>query len=364
VKDFKRALEEHKATPTFVRLVQTALDPCWDWVGNRPRLRTARAISQALDRVERRCVQMCASERMADARFESMRMDLGAAGAQTGGTRYADPKQAIEKLQKPEQRLMDRQYLSHDGVAGRTQFERQRNASKRRLERGAFAASEYRAAKNGHASSAADDLEELEQRVEDQIQIAMAKGDFDKLEGRGQPLKRLQKNPDNPFLDRGDRVGYDLLQKHGYLPEWIEQQKGIRTGYDNAVKICASAWLACNEEPNQQWLAQRDAFQQAINSLNRRVRNYNLICPAPSQMPLFVFTEEIRKVRRSAREIMGTSQAASSATSISSAPSYKPPKRLMTPLSEVFKGSGSGLSPPPSGRSIWERLADAVAPKR
>merc|ERR1719245_413949 len=99
-----------------------------------------------------------------------------------------------------------------------------RQAEGRRLERGAVAAAEYRAGRHGHVQDQAEDLEEIEQRVEDKIQIAMAKGQFDHLEGKGKPLRRLQAAAENPYLDRGDRLGFDLLQKHGFAPEWIEQQ--------------------------------------------------------------------------------------------------------------------------------------------
>lgn len=112
------------------------------------------------------------------------------------------------------------------------------------------------------------------------------------------PIRRLQQPSDNPYLDRSDRLGYDLLQKHGFLPEWIDQQKEIRKAHENAMRALAGAWLDCDEEPCTRWLAHRDAFQESIAALNKRVRDYNLICPAASQMPHFVFTEELRRFGR------------------------------------------------------------------
>merc|ERR1711974_397329 len=123
----------------------------------------------------------------------------------------------------------DRQFLTHDGVSGRTVAERARNADRSRLERGLTAAREYR---NGGNQGFGDmDLEEIERDVEDQIQIAVANGEFNNLEGTGKPLTRLL-NADNPYLDSSDRLGFAILQKHGFAPEWIEQQKKLNHDLD------------------------------------------------------------------------------------------------------------------------------------
>lgn len=355
------ALRETGAPPTFVRLLETTLDPCWDFAADKARLRTARAMRQALDSVERRLLQMVRSEQFADTRFESLRMDLGSHSSRTTGKGDGAAPRSPNEFAAKENRLMDRQYLANDGVGGRTQFERARNATVKRLERGTVAASEYRAARDGSCLAGAEDMEDIEQRVEDKIQIAMAKGEFDNLEGKGAPLRRLQQPSDNPYLDRSDRLGYDLLQKHGFLPEWIDQQKEIRKAHENAMRALAGAWLDCDEEPCTRWLAHRDAFQESIAALNKRVRDYNLICPAASQMPHFVFTEELRHVRRNARDVLR--KASERPPSVVAAPA--PPKRLMTPLREVFSRPPTRVAVPSGDeRSIWERVADAVSFRR
>mmetsp|Transcript_21787 Transcript_21787/g.25704 ORF Transcript_21787/g.25704 Transcript_21787/m.25704 type:complete len:108 (-) Transcript_21787:8-331(-) len=90
----------------------------------------------------------------------------------------------------------ERQFLTNDGAEGKTVFERARSASRNRLQRSVVAAAEYRnnqtatSSAKGQATSMEDrDLEEIEQDVEEQIQIAIANGEFDDLEGKGKPLK-------------------------------------------------------------------------------------------------------------------------------------------------------------------------------
>jgi len=281
-----------------------------------------------------------------------------------GGGQGNNPPESVRDDSRREQRLSDRQFLTYDGVAGATLSARMRNAAKQRLERGSVAASECRAAQHNQVSAPAENIEEIEQRVEDQIQIAIAKGEFDNLEGKGQPLRRLQPAADNPFLDRGDRVGFDLLQKHGYAPEWIERQKEIRAMHVKAVRILAAAWLDCGENPTPSWLAQRDAFRETLKDLNRRIRDYNLICPATSQMPNFVLVEEVRRVRREAPKILGRATSTLEPVGMAvTSPSKQ--KRLMTPLRDVFGSSKNGsmaakASSGLSKQSLWSRVVAAV----
>ncbi|CAK0830511.1 unnamed protein product [Prorocentrum cordatum] len=185
---------------------------------------------------------------------------------------------------------------------------------------------EYRASQQGQGFSHAEDLEEIEQQVEDKIQIAIAKGELDNLDGKGVPLRRLESSDDNPFLDRGDRIGFDLLQKHGFAPEWIEQQKGIRRRHRESRRSLAAAWLACGEEPSMRWLAHKDAFREELAALNRAVRDYNLICPASSQLPLFDLAGEVRAVRQGAREVLGDLAPGTSPAPASEEGGARPPQ--------------------------------------
>mmetsp|Transcript_6550 Transcript_6550/g.16058 ORF Transcript_6550/g.16058 Transcript_6550/m.16058 type:complete len:491 (-) Transcript_6550:42-1514(-) len=354
VQELRLGLKETAAPPTYVRLLETTLEPCWDWSANVPRLRTPHKVLQTLEQLNRRLLQLSMAESNADTRFSSLRMDLGAGHVRTEGTTSSSHKSWKHVEDGVQQGNLDRQYLSHEGVSGRTFSERERNSGKKRLERGVAAAAAYR--RHGHAVVGEDDaadLEELEQRVEDQIQVAMAKGDFDNLDGQGLPLQKLQPAADNPFLDGSERLGFDLLQKHGFAPEWIEKQKSIRAAHHRAVVDLASAWLACDEDPTPRWMAHRAAYHDTLVSLNRQVADYNLICPVQKQLPLFVEAEDVRKVRREAQHILKSSGIKPSQPKVVA----KPRVRLMTPIREVLRKSTPAASV--DGKSVWTRVVDA-----
>merc|ERR1712087_324737 len=101
------------------------------------------------------------------------------------------------------------------------------------------------------------------------------------------------------------------------------------------------------------WLARKEAFLAVLADLNRKVRNYNLICPPASQMIQFDNVEEVKQVRRGARGILGYS------TSVQCSAGTAPvQKRLMTPLREVLGTRRQSVGG--SGRSMWSRVKDAM----
>ncbi|CAE7411771.1 Dnajc28 [Symbiodinium pilosum] len=209
---------------------------------------------------------------------------------------YVRPTDSIATFGQQVKRsnIAERQFLAADGADGRTVFQRERN----RLQRSVVAAADYRA---GKSESATDDrdLEEIERDVEEAIQIAVADGKFDNLEGKGKPLKSLL-GAENPYLDPADRIGYGLLQKHGYAPEWIEQQKRIHRDAEHLARTLSEAWRASRFEPTAAFVTQKDRFRREIAHLNKRVRDYNLNCPASAQMVFFEPADEVRKAKRDA----------------------------------------------------------------
>eukprot|EP00931_Biecheleriopsis_adriatica_P011332 TRINITY_DN112411_c0_g1_i1.p1 TRINITY_DN112411_c0_g1~~TRINITY_DN112411_c0_g1_i1.p1 ORF type:complete len:401 (+),score=96.96 TRINITY_DN112411_c0_g1_i1:22-1203(+) len=254
--------------------------------------------------------------------------------------------------------IEDRKFLTNDGAEGRNQFERERSASRMRLQRSVGAAAEYRAGKYKEAGSGSGskddrDLEEIEQEVEETIQIAIANGEFDNLEGSGKPLKSLL-GTENPFLDTADRVGFGLLQKHGFAPEWIEQQKKIHREIERLVRDLGESWAASCFEPTAAFVTQKDRFRRELLELNKQVRDYNLSCPSTAQMVPFELPDEVRRAKREAE----ARAQASASTSGVSRPSVTSRVR-MTPLREVFAKRPGPTSSPTSSRSIWSRVADA-----
>lgn len=249
--------------------------------------------------------------------------------------------------------IAERQFLATDGADGQTVFQRERSAARNRLQNSVVAAAEYRA---GQREPATDDrdLEEIEQDVEEAISIAVANGEFDNLEGEGKPLKSLL-GAENPYLDPVDRIGYGLLQKHGYAPEWIEQQKRIHRDAQHFARTLSEAWTASKFEPTAAFVTQKDRFRQEIAKLNKRVRDYNLNCPASAQMVPFDTVEEVRKAKREAER--HHAEAAAQRQRSAGVANHSVKRSLLQQV--ISAGSSARLPASTSQSSVWSRVAGA-----
>eukprot|EP00439_Symbiodinium_sp_Y106_P021330 s2447_g2.t1 len=251
--------------------------------------------------------------------------------------------------------IAERQFLATDGADGQTVFHRERSAARNRLQKSVVAAAEYRAGQREPPATDDRDLEEIEQDVEEAINIAVANGEFDNLEGKGKPLKSLL-GAGNPYLDPADRIGYGLLQKHGYAPEWIEQQKRIHRDAQHFARSLSEAWAASKFEPTAAFVTQKDRFRQEIAKLNKRVRDYNLNCPASAQMVPFDTVEEVRKAKREAER--HHAEAAAQRQRFAAGMTNHSAKRSL--LQQVISaGSSARLPASTSSSSVWSRVAGA-----
>ncbi len=68
----------------------------------------------------------------------------------------------------------------------------------------------------------------IERIAEKRIKEAIKNGDFDDLEGKGEPL-RLE---DDSFVPQDLRIAYKMLKNSGFLPPELETQKEIRSTMD------------------------------------------------------------------------------------------------------------------------------------
>jgi len=74
---------------------------------------------------------------------------------------------------------------------------------------------------------------QLNRLIEEQIQEAIAKGEFDNLPGKGKPL-----DLDDYFRTREDlRMGFSVLKSNGFVPEEVALLNEIR----NLEEQCARA---------------------------------------------------------------------------------------------------------------------------
>ena len=123
--------------------------------------------------------------------------------------------------------------------------------------------------------------------IEEIIQVAMRAGAFDNLPGQGQPLDW---DP-NDFSGEDWDLAHHLLKENGFAPEFIEIRKSIEADLNQArVEIKrAKDWhqKALGDGDDSQWVEKRwggaqSKFHEQIAALNQRIRDYNLIIPAPT----------------------------------------------------------------------------------
>jgi DnaJ family protein C protein 28 len=122
--------------------------------------------------------------------------------------------------------------------------------------------------------------------VEDQIRRAMEEGKFDNLPGSGKPL-RLD---ENPFEDPEWRLAHHALRSSGYSLPWIETRKELEETIRAARAALARTWKWQQATPGDElppafvqavWDQAVTTFRQRVETLNRRIRDYNLEAPSP-----------------------------------------------------------------------------------
>ena len=142
--------------------------------------------------------------------------------------------------------------------------------------------------------------EERQALVEQRIQEAMERGEFDDLPGKGKPLRL----GDNPYLEPGQELAFGLLKKNGFAPEWIERDKEIRKETDVARRQLQQAWQRQQDNPDNEsaWKAAVAQFETSLAKLNRKIDTLNLIVPVSSlQRPRLRLENEVQTVQKSSK---------------------------------------------------------------
>ncbi|KAK7080439.1 subfamily C member [Halocaridina rubra] len=204
-----------------------------------------------------------------------------------------------------------RQYLSYEGIGIGTPGQRQKQYTRYQTRRAAENVLDYRVKKYNssypESSLVAKDREAakkirtrygIDRIVEDIIQEAIAKGDFDNLSNAGKPLKHQNHNP---YVDTVTHKLNEVLINNGYAPEWIMLEKEIR---DDRTRIRQAllrergklgALPLCPEDEIL-WKSALDKLQETISEMNQRINKYNLLVPSLSkQMVHFPLKREAEK---------------------------------------------------------------------
>uniref|UniRef100_A0A1A9VZQ4 J domain-containing protein n=1 Tax=Glossina brevipalpis TaxID=37001 RepID=A0A1A9VZQ4_9MUSC len=118
--------------------------------------------------------------------------------------------------------------------------------------------------------------------VEDYIQEAMSKGDFNNLSGAGKPLSNAQTQ--NPYLDFTTHKLNKILLDNGFTPEWITLQRDIREALKELKKKLKQERIYFGEYPlsDMQMKVWEDVlanYDEEIKQINKSIDKYNLIVP-------------------------------------------------------------------------------------
>lgn len=124
----------------------------------------------------------------------------------------------------------------------------------------------------------------LEKLIESRIRDAVAEGQFDNLQGAGQPLTFSSEED----LAGENWLGYKILQNGDLLPEWLMLAKEIETDRERlaaldarhaeAVELAASSGDWAGHAASIR--TRRDAYESAARQLRQKQDRYNQNAPS------------------------------------------------------------------------------------
>src|SRR5215472_4761624 len=144
--------------------------------------------------------------------------------------------------------------------------------------------------------------------VEEQIQEAQVRGEFDNLPGSGKPLYL-----DDNHLTGDKAMAYSLLKSNGFAPPEIELAKEIRSEFEKAETKLAKLRHQGNSLRTRRvppFKSEKRAFKHAVEKaateynqllqeLNRKILNLNLMTPSTMHMPMFEVDKLVQQFEKS-----------------------------------------------------------------
>lgn len=132
--------------------------------------------------------------------------------------------------------------------------------------------------------------------VEDLIQEAMSKGDFNNLQGIGKPLSDAQSQ--NPYVDFTQHKINKILLDNGFTPEWITLQKEINSDINDLKKDLMDkrsyyGELPLSESEAPEWENYIQSQESRLIEINRKIDKYNLLVPILQQQMCRVQMQKI-----------------------------------------------------------------------
>jgi DnaJ homolog subfamily C member 28 len=139
--------------------------------------------------------------------------------------------------------------------------------------------------------------------IEELLRQALKEGKFDNLPGKGKPLHL---DESNPHVDSSYELAYHIIKEAGYTLPWIETLHEIENDLDIARHELLRAWNWRNKSlsadfpkiyVNAEWEGALEVFQDKLDQLNKRIRDYNLEVPnLRFQRPILNFEQELKKI--------------------------------------------------------------------
>ena len=122
-------------------------------------------------------------------------------------------------------------------------------------------------------------MDKWEPLIDRMIRESMDRGEFENLQGTGEPIDLSE----NPFEAPELRTAHRLLRNAGFAPAWIEERKDIDATFQRAREVLRRArklyWSASGEKSHD-WQRALKEFRDCVGELNQRIRLYNLKAPA------------------------------------------------------------------------------------
>lgn len=126
----------------------------------------------------------------------------------------------------------------------------------------------------------------------EQIEKAMAQGDFDNLPGAGKPFKF----EDESGVPEEWRLAYRIMRDNDLKPEWIDLRKEIEQDIQNTREKLRRAAQTCHTEAKkipaenvlkqlevkQIWRNAQAEYRKQVEEINQKIKNYNLKVPDAS----------------------------------------------------------------------------------
>ncbi|KAG8905760.1 hypothetical protein FRB99_008333 [Tulasnella sp. 403] len=210
--------------------------------------------------------------------------------------------------------------------------------------------------------------------IEDRIEKARSSGTFDKIEGRGKPLKQ-HSDEGNPFIAREEFLMNRIIQRQGAAPPWVEIQGELESHIRSFREVLRSNWvrqatrtILLNLPPppyrrrppsltkesvaamrDPEWEQREGSYHDAaLAEVNAQIRRHNGIAPFAARRGYLMRKYELERCyRESAEEIIQSiDEKLSDGTLV---------RRL-----EGFENSDTGLSGVDTGSlgsfRLWETL--------